>query len=53
MSPTSRSDSIAVMYLGRIVEIADRDALFKDPRHPYTEAQLESAEDGRSVACLL
>ena len=36
-------DRIAVMYLGQIVEIADRDALFAHPRHPYTRALIASA----------
>ena len=36
------SDRIGVMYLGNMVEIAETDELFKDPRHPYTIALLSS-----------
>ncbi len=36
------SDRIAVMYLGSIVELADKNTIFSDPRHPYTVALLSS-----------
>lgn len=37
------ADRIAVMYCGRIVEIASRERLFREPRHPYTHGLLEAA----------
>jgi peptide/nickel transport system ATP-binding protein len=39
------SDEVGVMYLGRLVELADKTTLFESPRHPYTRMLLDAIPD--------
>ena len=41
------SDDVGVMYLGRLVEVAPKDVLFAQPRHPYTRMLLDAIPDIR------
>ncbi|MFW9849020.1 MAG: ABC transporter ATP-binding protein [Candidatus Thorarchaeota archaeon] len=39
------ADDVAIMYTGRLAEVADTETLFENPQHPYTQALLQSVPD--------
>ncbi len=46
-------DRVAIMYLGRVVEVGDTEEIFRDPRHPYTQALMKAIPEPdpeRSIA---